>query len=222
VYEPGKVVCHACGLSQLGGLYDRSMEAIAAFVLAGGRSSRMGSDKALLELGGKPLIARAVELAREVTRDVIIVGDASKYAEFGPVIADKFTGRGPLGGIHAALSSSNSDRNLVLAVDLPFLYARFLNYLIAQAVGYDATVTVPSTNGYFQPLCAVYRKPFVDAAERALAEGRNKIDALFDEVSLRAITEEEMTANGFSAGMFRNLNTREEWEKAEREFVGEQ
>ncbi|HJT70124.1 MAG TPA: molybdenum cofactor guanylyltransferase, partial [Terriglobales bacterium] len=97
------------------------MNGIAAFVLSGGKSSRMGSDKALLELGGKSLIARAVELASKMSRDVAIVGDPQKLAGFGRVITDVFPDRGPLGGIHAALSQSSADLNLILAVDLPFL-----------------------------------------------------------------------------------------------------
>jgi len=199
-------------------LYHRGVEPITVFVLAGGRSSRMGVDKAFLELGGKPLIARAVQLARGVTPDVRIVGDPEKYAPYAPAVSDRFVGRGPLGGIHAALTASSSDLSLILAVDLPFLDERFLSYLIAQAAVSGATVTVPSTDGYFQPLCAAYRRQFADVAEQALEAGRNKIDALFRSVRLRIIPEEELKGNGFSMSMFRNLNTPEEWGAAKREF----
>jgi molybdenum cofactor guanylyltransferase len=195
------------------------MKPIAAFILAGGRSSRMGSDKAFLELAGKPLIARAVELARKVADDVSIVGEQKKLAEYAPLITDIYSTRGPLAGIHAALSNSNSDWNLILAVDLPFLNAAFLKYLLTQAQSSAAIVTVPSTNNYFQPLCAVYRRRFAAAAESALAKGKNKIDALFAGIALRTISEEEMQANQFSAAMFRNLNTPEEWEQAKLEFA---
>src|ERR1700759_2142962 len=146
------------------------------WILAGGRSSRMGTDKAFLELAGKPLIVRAIELAHEVTPEVKIVGDPVKFAAFGPVIDDVYRDRGPLGGIHAALSSSQAEWNLILAVDTPFVTAEFLKYLLARAESSGATVTVPSVNGYFQPLCAVYRKAFLASAERALKAGKNKID----------------------------------------------
>src|SRR5256885_453653 len=96
-------------------LYDRKMKSVAAFILAGGRSSRMGADKAFLELAGKPLIARAVEVACEAVRDVKIVGDPLKFAAFGPVIEDVYRDRGPLGGIHAALTNSAAEWNLILA-----------------------------------------------------------------------------------------------------------
>lgn len=195
------------------------MNGIAAFVLSGGKSSRMGSDKALLELGGKSLIARAVELASKMSRDVAIVGDPQKLAGFGRVITDVFPDRGPLGGIHAALSQSSADLNLILAVDLPFLRVGFLEFLLQQAQSSGATVTVASTSGYFHPLCACYRKSFLSVAEQALTEGRNKIDALFGHVTLRVITEEELSANGFTSSLLRNVNTPEEWERAQTDLT---
>ena len=194
------------------------MNSVAAFILSGGKSSRMGSDKAFLELGGKPLIARAVEMVREVADQVRIVGDPQKFAAFAPTVSDIFVDRGPLGGIHAALASGIAELNLILAVDLPFLNSRLLKYLLAEAEASHATVTVPCSNHYYQPLCAVYRLEFAELAERALAEGKNKIDALFSNVKLRAVSQDELNANGFVAGLFRNLNTPDDWEESKREF----
>lgn len=200
-------------------LYDRKMKSTTAYVLAGGRSSRMGADKAFLELAGKALIARAIEKAREAMRDVKIVGDPRKFAAFGPVIEDIYRDRGPLGGIHAALTNSIADWNLILAVDLPFIPAQFLKYLMARAESSGATVTVPSVGEYFQPLCAVYCKPFLSVANRALSEGKNKIDHLFREVSLCVVSEEDIAVNGFDASIFRNPNTPEEWQAAKVDFA---
>ena len=200
---------------------DRAVDSVTAFVLCGGKSSRMGSDKAFLKLADRPLLARAVELARQVTSEVLIVGDPEKFTPYGRVVSDVFRDRGPLGGIHAALQNSASDWNLILAVDLPFVTAPFLDYLIERAKSFGAVITVPSARGYFQPLCAVYRRRFAEVAERALAEGRNKIDALFPAVTVRFISEEELTGAGYSPSIFRNLNTPDEWERAERELARE-
>ena len=178
----------------------------------------MGADKAFLELAGKPLIVRAVELVREIVPEVTIVGDPRKFGAFGTVIDDVYRDRGPLGGIHAALTNSPSEWNLILAVDLPFVPVQFLKYLLTRAESSGATVTVPSIGEYFQPLCAVYRKQFLSSAEQALSEGKNKIDQLFIDVSLCAISEDDMTMNGFDLSIFRNLNTPEEWQAARREF----
>jgi molybdopterin-guanine dinucleotide biosynthesis protein A len=87
------------------------MKSVAAFILAGGRSLRMGTDKAFLELAGKPLIVRAVEVALKALPEVKIVGDPRKFAAFGPVIEDVYRDRGPLGGIHAALTNSAAEWN---------------------------------------------------------------------------------------------------------------
>ena len=199
-------------------LYYQSVSAITGFILAGGKSSRMGCDKSLLVLGGRTLLERAVELVKTVTPAVGIVGTPAKFSSFGPVTNDVFPERGPLGGIHAALLSSPTDLNLVVAVDLPFLEPRFLTYLIKQAEVSQAVVTLARVAGHFQPLAAVYRKAFLAPAELALAGGRNKIDALFSEVSLRVVEERELTLGGYKHFMFSNLNTPQEWEWAQAEM----
>jgi len=197
------------------------VNAVSAFILAGGKSSRMQVDKAFLELGGRTLLDRTLELARMVAENVTVIGDPAKFAAFAPVVPDIYSDCGPLAGIHAALLRSQTDLNLMLAVDLPFLNPRALNYLLLQAQASTALVTVPFTAGHYQPLCAVYRKAFAPAAEVALAQGRNKIDALFPTISLRVIQEEELAAAGCNAAALRNVNTPEEWEQAKREFESE-
>jgi molybdenum cofactor guanylyltransferase len=187
---------------------------LTVFVLAGGKSSRMGADKALLELAGKTLLLRTLELARAVSEDVRIVGAREKLKEFALVVEDRYPNRGPLGGIHSALASTSSDFNLILAVDLPFLEKKFLQHLVAEALASDAVVTLPRAGGGLQPLCAVYRRDFAVLAEQALAAGRNKIDTLFAKTSVRIMEEDELARFAFSAAMFDNLNTREEWERA--------
>jgi molybdopterin-guanine dinucleotide biosynthesis protein A len=187
---------------------------LTAFVLAGGKSSRMGADKAMLEVAGQTLLQRTLELARAVAEDVRIVGVREKFGEFAPVVEDKYPDRGPLGGIHAALASTGSDFNLILAVDLPFLEKRFLQQLVTEALASGAVVTVPRAGGGLQPLCAVYRREFAALAEQALAAGRNKIDTLYARTTLRIIEEDELARFAFSPAMFDNLNTQEEWERA--------
>jgi len=176
----------------------------------------MGADKALLKLAGQTLLQRALELARYATDDVRIVGAGEKFGEFAPVVEDEYANRGPLGGIHAALASTSSDFNLILAVDLPFLEKRFLQHLLTEARSSDAVVTVPRAAGGLQPLCAVYRREFAALAEQALAAGRNKIDTLYSQTTVRIIEGDELARFAFPPAMFDNLNTQEEWERARR------
>jgi molybdenum cofactor guanylyltransferase len=203
-------------------VYYRGMGDVAAvdvtgFILAGGKSTRMGTDKAFIEFEGRSLLERALGLARSVTPDVRIVGAREKFAPFAPVVEDIFRERGPLGGIHAALLGSQTELNFMLAVDMPFVSVTFLQYLIREArTAAEATVIVPRSDGRRQPLCAVYRRRFADAAEPALLAGRNRIDSLFDTVETRVIGEEELDCAGFSSAIFRNLNTPEQLEQQRR------
>ena len=192
---------------------------VAAFILAGGKSTRMGTDKAFVPLEGRPLLARALDLARSISSDVHIVGDAAKFAPFAPVVEDIFPACGPLGGIHAALRASDKELNAILAVDLPFVSFALLQFLITRARNSKATATLARADGFWQPLCAVYRRDFAEAAESALRVGHYKIDPLFDKVPVQGITQEELEMAGFTPAIFRNLNTPEELSEASAAHV---
>ena len=193
---------------------DTAVPDVAAFILAGGKSTRMGTDKAFVALDGRTLLARALDLARSVTHDVRIVGETAKFAAFAPTVEDVFSGCGPLGGIHAALRASQAELNLILAVDVPFVPPALLPFLITRARSSTTMVTVARAGGGWQPLCAVYRREFAEVAETALQNGKRKIDALFDTARTLVIEEEELETAGFSANVFRNLNTREDLAEA--------
>lgn len=176
----------------------------------------MGTDKALLELAGRPLIEHMRELARSVCPQVCVVGDPGKFSRWAPVINDLYAGQGPLAGIHAALTHSETDLSLILGVDLPFVESEFLSYLISQSRTSGAVVTIPIADGFGQTLCAVYRREFAEFAGRALGAGQNKVDAIFPQTSLRQLFEEELRQAGFGPRMFRNVNTPQDWQQAQQ------
>jgi molybdenum cofactor guanylyltransferase len=198
---------------------DTSALTRAAFVLAGGKSSRMGAgidgagiDKAFLDFRGQTLLNQALGTARAVCEKVAIVGDPAKFASHPAlkneaVVVDIFPGCGPLGGIHAALLQSSAELNLMLAVDLPFVSKALLDFLFTAAEKNDASVTVPKIGKGWQPLCAIYRREFAQSAELALREGKYKIDTLFRSISVHAIEVSELLAAGFSENNFFNVNT---------------
>ena len=183
------------------------------FVLAGGKSSRMGAgpgkDKVFLEFGGQTLLDRALSVMGTVCDRVAIVGDPAKFTNYESVVADIFPGCGPLAGIHAALLHSSAELNLMLAVDMPFVSRELLALLFAAASdeANDAIITVPRSGRGPQPLCAVYRRDFSPVAEQALRAGKYKIDATFSGVSVRVIKEGELAAAGFAERSFFNVNT---------------
>jgi molybdenum cofactor guanylyltransferase len=204
------------------GVMDARAADVAAFILAGGKSARMGTDKAFVMFEGRTLLDRALDLARSVAPNVRIVGkpdDAVKFQDYGPIVEDVFRDCGPLAGIHAALRLTTAELNVMLAVDVPFVSRELLEFLIFQARSRKAMVTVAEAGGRLHPLSGVYRPAFAAVAEQALRAGRYRIDALFADARAQIVREAELRAAGFSAAMFCNLNTREELEQATREQV---
>jgi molybdopterin-guanine dinucleotide biosynthesis protein A len=186
---------------------------VTAFILAGGRSTRMGTDKALLSLGGQTLLERALQTAGTVAKTVLIAGPRERYARYGDVVEDVICDCGPLGGIHAALRVTKTELNLMLSVDTPLMGSEFLAWLLQQARTSDELVVVPEALGGLQPLAAVYRRSLRAVAEHALKSGDYKIDHLFRLAPTRYISEGEILAAGFSLTGFRNVNTLEEYKE---------
>jgi molybdopterin-guanine dinucleotide biosynthesis protein A len=178
----------------------------AGFVLAGGRSSRMGRDKALLPFKGRTLIDHIAAQVHQAAGNITLVGNPARYSYFGyPVIEDILPGHGPLSGIHAALTVSNADWNLIVACDMPELTAEFLTLLVERARSGCAHAVLPvGPAGLPEPLCAVYNLRAADAIARALERNIRKVtDELAGlELDLWRIADSRH---------FYNLNTPEEW-----------
>jgi molybdopterin-guanine dinucleotide biosynthesis protein A len=182
-----------------------------AFILAGGQSSRMGSDKAVLVYEGETLLSRMMRTARRVCDRVMICGLRERYGSFGDVVEDIEPGHGPLGGIQAALHATGSDLNLILSVDMPFMHAEFLQWLLEQARSGGRKITAPESVGRLQPLCGVYRRELRGAVDEAMSVGDYRVTALFRRAESRIIGENEIRAAGFDPAIFTNVNTREEY-----------
>lgn len=190
---------------------------VTAFVLTGGKSTRMGEDKAGLRLSnGMTLIEHALATCGAVSGRVGILGPRSRYGAYawaGEIVEDVFPERGPLGGIHAALAATSTEWNIVLAVDLPGVNPALLRWLLEDARKSGKLITVPNVGGQQQPLCAVYRRGFREIAEQALKDNRNKVNGSFPPGDTRVISEQELAAAGFNPEMFANVNTPEEFAK---------
>jgi molybdopterin-guanine dinucleotide biosynthesis protein A len=182
----------------------------AGFVLAGGRSSRMGQEKALLTLGGEPLVKRGIRKLKEICAEVAIAGGTEELARFGRVIPDKNPGRGPLGGIVSALEQSSFEWNLFLAVDAPFLPVSALKALLVMASGSPSVCVMARVEGLMQPLCAVYSRRALGVLQEELAAGRWKVTSAIEAAGPVKVMDFE------DARWFANLNTPEEFAEAER------
>jgi len=184
---------------------------VTGVVLAGGRSSRFGRDKALLELDGETLLARAVRILRDLTGEVLVLGPPERAAQApgARVIPDERPGDGPLPALATALRAMHGERMVAVATDMPLLNAALLTYLLDRSFGYD--VSVPRVSGRTQQLHAVYARTCLPAIEAQLARNDLKIDRFFGSVRTLAVEEHELTRLDPELRSFRNINTEADW-----------
>jgi molybdopterin-guanine dinucleotide biosynthesis protein A len=189
-------------------------------VLAGGRSTRYGSSKALAEVGGRRIVDRALDALRAAAPDIIVLAnDPALGGEIGlPFRADARPGLGALGGIHAGLTWAAEDGRygvLAVACDMPFLSPSLLRLLVDEANDHD--VVVPESGGRrgIEPLCAVYATTCLPAIEEALARDDSRMIAFHDEVRVRRVSRALVERHGDPEVLFMNVNTPADHARAE-------
>jgi len=174
------------------------------FVLAGGKSRRMGRDKALVEWGNTSLLEHMAKLLLTVADKVQIIGRGD--------FPDKITGKGPLGGILTALSLTDRDDNLFVAVDLPLLTPTFLNYFQDRFLASPKNLMACRVGSRF-PLCLGIRPRLVDDVARRVEDGRLAIHTFIEESDPEILEPEELGAQGFDPTIFLNINTSDDLAK---------
>jgi molybdenum cofactor guanylyltransferase len=192
---------------------------VCAVILAGGQSSRMGFNKALLDFDGKPLINILIDQILPVTDHVLISSnDDFSYRFLNiPVVPDQYKGQGPLAGLHAAMQRDICALYVVLACDLPNLQAPLLQRLIFFAKGFDAAI--PRTrDGLAHPLCAVYRRTCLPSIEKSLLSGANKVIETFlnDFLTIRWVDPDE---GQFEDSDLANINTPEDLHRFKKRLL---
>ncbi len=187
---------------------------VTGVILAGGRSRRMGRDKAFLPFGKGLLIERVIEVMRQVTGDVILITNTPEpYQRFGlPMFSDVIPEAGSLGGIYSGLTYAKTPYTLCVACDMPFVKLQFLCFLCDTAA--EADVVIPRNVEDFQPLCAVYSQVCREPIRQKIEDQRLKITGFFDQVRVRVIEGELLTRYDPHNVMFFNANTPEEYERA--------
>ena len=188
--------------------------AYTGLVLAGGSSSRLGQNKALVPVAGRSLIKRVVDVLRPLVSNIVLVApSADLFVHLGlPVVADIYPGVGTLGGLHAGLSAIQTEYGLAVGCDMPFLNADLLCFMISQARGYD--VVMPRVGKYYEPLHALYSRRCVPAIERSIQAGRRRILHALAGTRIRYIEESEINRFDPDHLSFFNVNTPEELERA--------
>lgn len=187
---------------------------VSGFVTAGGRSSRMGTDKAWLELDGQTMIERVIAALKAVSESVAILANSARYGRLGlPVYADTNMGIGPLEAIRTALENSRAPRSLVVACDLPFVTPELFSFLLAIEGNYQAIVPV-DRDGRPAPLCAVYSAEALESVTRIIERGGRRVSMLFEQVPTRMVAFDEVRHLAGAELFFENVNTREEYLRA--------
>jgi molybdopterin-guanine dinucleotide biosynthesis protein A len=189
-------------------------KAVTGFVAAGGRSSRMGKDKAWLQLAGRPMIEHVITSLRAATTTVALLANDPEYAKLGfKVFKDSQAGIGPLEAIRTALKNSSTDRVIMVGCDLPFVTTELFKFLLNVADDYDVVVPM-SAEGKLEPLCAIYRTTALEAVEELIASGQRRISPLFDKVATRFVRFGELEALPGSHAFFTNINTPDDYDRA--------
>lgn len=177
---------------------------ITGILLAGGKSSRMEKEKGLVEFREKPLIQYGINLLLYFTDRIIISSGNPDYIPFGfEIIPDEVSGQGPSAGLAAALKSSTTPWNIVLACDLPFLEREFIEELLNYAQNYQAVV--PMHNGNMEPLAALYHKDLGKIFGEAVADGNLALRHILRSCRVKYFEADPMTEK--YPNLFVNLNS---------------
>lgn len=187
-------------------MMDKQTDKIGGIILAGGKSSRFGSDKGLTNFHGKPLVQYSVDLLQEVAAEICIVSGNPEYKRFNyPVYSDIISGYGPLAGILTGLTYSKNEYNFVLSCDTPFVNLDLLLYLKLHI--HKKWIAVPvNPAGLFEPLCAIYSKNCIAVIQKMIENNDHKVLNLFAKVDT-AVLKISDELPFYQENLFANINT---------------
>jgi len=201
----------------------KNMEKASAIILAGGKNSRIGKNKAFIELPtGETILQHTINILQEIFPEIIIVTNQSQDPEFGKdaylkfnaqVVEDLIKESGPLGGIFTGLCYSVSKHNFVVACDMPFIKPALIRLLLEESGNYD--VVIPEIDGEVEPLFAVYSKNCISVMFEHLQKQNLKIRQVLGKLNLRKIGREEIDRLDPEHLSFFNINTQEDLKRAE-------
>jgi molybdopterin-guanine dinucleotide biosynthesis protein A len=195
-------------------------ESVTGFILAGGSSRRMGTNKSFLDLGGKTIVGRVIDvLTGSFPRVLIITNDPERYGRFGlPTMPDIISGIGALGGIHAGLHYLSGSAAFFVGADMPFIRPAVIDYLVGAF--YDTDAVIPYLAGQYHPLLAVYSKKCLPTVEKTLADHKHRPVEFFTNVRTRTVHEDELCPIDPGLISAFNVNTPEDYRRA-RLIVGQ-
>jgi molybdopterin-guanine dinucleotide biosynthesis protein A len=190
----------------------------AAAILAGGRARRMhGLDKSALDIGGRSILSRQIEILQALSPELVIIGDPARVHVPVPglrVVADRLPDAGPLGGLYTALLETTAPYLVLVACDMPFLALPFLQHLARRVRDADAEVAVPRTDDRYHPLCAAYARTLLPRIQDRLARHELEMTGLIREARRVEIGPDELARFDPEALMLCNVNTPHDYRQA--------
>lgn len=192
---------------------------MTSIILAGGRSSRFAQNKVLQTIGGKSLIQWVIDRLALISTEIIIVtarGEliASSWHVRTKTVADIYSNRGPLAGIHSGLNASSNPCAVVVGCDMPFLNVTLLQYMTQFCPQFDAVV--PRLKDKVEPLCAVYSKTCLSSIQTLLKQDERRISRLFSLVGVRCVDQDEIDDFDPEHLSFFNINSQADLERARK------
>lgn len=191
---------------------------LSVVIQAGGKSNRMGQNKALMLFCGETLISRLIRQFSPIADELLInANDLEAFAFLGlPVVADKIAGIGALGGLYTAIDAARHPAVVVIACDMPFSSAKLASEQARILMQEDVDVVIPRTEDGYEPFHAVYRRePCHSAIQSAITAGNRRMISWFDAVRVRTMLMEEVKSISGSEHTFVNINTPDDFSRAE-------
>lgn len=181
------------------------------YILAGGKSSRMGIDKGLMLLNGKAIVQYVIDQMQPVVGKLVIVSNNQEYSKFGfEVINDLIHDIGPAGGIYSALNHSTTEKNFIISCDMPFVNSDAIRFVVKNA--FQSEITIPLHHQNVEPLFGVYSKTCLPKWEELIGNGMLKMHDLIEYFNVLKL---DVGINDLFAGnIFMNINTNSDFEKA--------
>lgn len=190
------------------------MKKLTGIIICGGKSCRFGEDKGLCTLGGKRMIDYPLEALKDICDEIIISSNDDRYFNLGyKVIPDVIKNIGPLGGIHTALSESNTDDNIIISCDMPFVDKALLEYILRNKE--NALIASAFEGKYVEPLCSYYHKDILPLIEDMITNKRFKLQRLLEKANYKKIIINNKL-DFYEEHLFLNINTQIEYHKAEK------
>ncbi|OPL16077.1 MAG: hypothetical protein AVO39_06405 [delta proteobacterium MLS_D] len=193
---------------------EKSRVAMTGIILAGGRSRRMGENKAFAEIGGVRLIDRTIALFRDLFNEIILVtNEPSDYLDLDAIIVtDIIPGKGALGGMYTGLFFARNERAFAAACDMPFLNRSFITWMMENSGNCDVLVPAPADG--LQPLHAVYSRRCLPAIKKLIDDDRLQIRLFYKRCRTVEIPESVLRSFDPEGTMFLNINSQDDLEQA--------